>query len=135
MVGRFHGKAVLQRGVLAGTVPETDRLRWGVYPRGRGWREGGVRLFGLSHKSLILGAGGGIIAGQDGQNPIEFMFTWQLQRKPIEEIAIWPEPGAVIGLDLGGKVLASNNFGKPLHLFVPIHLATLIHEQPFVFDC
>ncbi len=85
-------------------------------------------------KGLILGAGGDILLGQDGQKPFQFMFTWQMQREPFEEVAISPEPGAVSALGCECKMLASNNFRKPPHRFVGIHLAIVIHEQPVVYQ-
>ena len=85
-------------------------------------------------KGLILGAGGDILLSQDGQKPFQFMFTWQMQREPFEEVAISPEPGAVSALGCECKMLASNNFRKPPHRFVGIHLAIVIHEQPVVYQ-
>ena len=79
-----------------------------------------------------MGAGGDMLLGQDGQKPFEFMFTWQIQRQPFEEVAIPPEPGALSALGRERKVLASNHFRKPPHRFIPIHLAIAIHEQPVV---
>jgi hypothetical protein len=84
-------------------------------------------------KGLILGAGGDILLGQSGEKPFQFMFTWQLQGQPFEEVAISPEPGAVSALGRERKVLASNNFRKPPHRFIRIHLAIVIHEQPVVY--
>jgi hypothetical protein len=38
--------------------------------------------FGINRiKGLILGAGGDILLGEDGQKPFQFMFTWQMQRQ------------------------------------------------------
>jgi len=84
-------------------------------------------------KGLTLGAGGDMLLGQDGQIPFQFMFTWQMQRQPFEEVAISPEPGTVGPLCRERKMLASNNFRKPPHRFVRIHLAIVIHEQPVVY--
>ena len=84
-------------------------------------------------KDLILGGGGDILLGQSGQKLFQFMFTWQMQRQPFEEVAISPEPGAVSALGRERKMLASNNFRKPPHRFVRIHLAIVIHEQPVVY--
>jgi hypothetical protein len=84
-------------------------------------------------KGLILGAGGGILLGRSGETPFQFMFTWQMQRQPFEEVAISPEPGAVSALGRERKMLASNNFRKPPHRFIRIHLAIVIHEQPVVY--
>jgi len=82
---------------------------------------------------LILGAGGDILLGEDGQKPFQFMFTWQMQRQPVEEVAISPEPGTVGLLCRECKMFASNNFRKLLHWFVSIHFAIVIHEQPVVY--
>jgi hypothetical protein len=82
---------------------------------------------------LILGAGPDILPGQDRQKTFQLMFTLQVQRQPFDEAAISPEPGAVIALRCECKVFASNNFRKPLHCFVRIFLAVLIHEQPVVY--
>jgi hypothetical protein len=84
-------------------------------------------------KGLILGAGGDILLGQDGQKPFQFMFTWQMQGQPFEEVAISPEPGAVSALGRERKMLASNSFRKPPHRFIRIHLANVIYEQPVVY--
>ena len=73
------------------------------------------------------------LLGEDGQKPFQFMFTWQMQRQPFEEVAISPEPGAVSALGRERKMFASNNFRKPPHRFVRIHLAIVIHEQPVVY--
>jgi hypothetical protein len=80
-----------------------------------------------------LGAGGDILLGQDGQKPFQFMFTWQMQGQPFEEVAISPEPSAVSALGGERKMLASNNFRKPPHRFIRIHLANVIYEQPVVY--
>jgi hypothetical protein len=56
-----------------------------------------------------------------------------MQGQPFEEVAISPEPGAVGALGRERKVFASNNFRKPLHRFVGIHLAIVIHEQAVVY--
>jgi len=94
----------------------------------------GSRHFGnIRIKGLILGTGGDILLGRDGQKPFQFMFTWQMQRQPFEEVAISPEPGAVSALGRERKMLASNNFRKPSHRFIRIHLAIVIYEQPIVF--
>ena len=61
------------------------------------------------------------------------MFTWRMQGQPFEEVAISPEPGAVGAPGRERKVFASNNFRKPLHRFVGIHLAIVIHEQAVVY--
>jgi hypothetical protein len=82
---------------------------------------------------LTFCAGGDILLGQDGQKPFQFMFTWQMQWQPFEEVAISPEPGAVGALGRESKVFASNNLRKPPHRFVGIHLAISIHEQPVVY--
>jgi len=84
-------------------------------------------------KGLILGAGGDILLGQDGQKPFQFMFTWQMQRQPFEEVAISPEASAANALGRERKILASNNFRKSPHRFVRIHSAIVIHEQPVVY--
>jgi hypothetical protein len=84
-------------------------------------------------KSLILGAGGDITLGQSGQKPLQFMFTWQLQRQPLKEVAISPEPGTVGALGCERKVFASNNFRKPPHCFIGIHLTIVIYEQLVVY--
>jgi hypothetical protein len=82
---------------------------------------------------LILGAGGDMLLSWDGQKPFQFMFTWQMQRQPFEEIAISPEPGALGALCRKRERFASNNFRKPPHCFIRIHLAVSIHEQPVVY--
>jgi hypothetical protein len=86
-----------------------------------------------SIRGLILGAGGDIVLGQGGQKPFQFMFIWHTQRQPFEKVAISPEPGAASALGRECKMLASNNFRKPLHCCVRIHLAVVIHEQPVVY--
>jgi hypothetical protein len=68
-------------------------------------------------KGLILGAGGDILLGQDGQKPFQFMFTWHTQRQAFEEVAISPEPGAVSAFGGECKMLASNNFRKSPRFF------------------
>ena len=80
-----------------------------------------------------MGVGGGILLDQDGQKPFQYMFTWPMQRQPYEALAISPEPGAVSALGRERKMLASNNFRKPSHRFIRIHLAIVIYEQPIVF--
>ena len=85
------------------------------------------------NNGLILGAGGDIVSGQDAQKPFQFMFIWHTQRQPFEKVAISPEPGAASALGRECKMLASNNFRKPLHCCVRIHLAVVIHEQPVVY--
>jgi hypothetical protein len=82
---------------------------------------------------LILGAGGDILLGQDGQKPFEFMFTWQMQWQPCEEAAISPQSGAVSALGSERKMVASDNFRKPPQCFIRIHFAIAIHEQPVVY--
>jgi len=82
---------------------------------------------------LILGAGGGILLGQGGQQPFQFMFTWHTQRQPFEEVAISPEPGAASALGCECKMLASNNFRKPPHRFIRFLLAIVTYEQPVVY--
>jgi len=79
-----------------------------------------------------LGAGGDILVSRDGQKPFQFMFTWHTQRQPFEEVAISPDPSAARALRRERKMLASNNFRKPPHRFVRVHLAIVIHEQPVV---
>ncbi|MGD1083572.1 MAG: hypothetical protein ABSA47_02335 [Verrucomicrobiota bacterium] len=81
---------------------------------------------------MILDAGGDMLLGQDGQKPFQFMFTWQIQRQPFEEVAISPDPGALSALGRERKVFVSNNFRKPPHRFFGVHLAIVIHEQPVV---
>jgi len=82
---------------------------------------------------LILGAGGGILLGRDGQKPFRFMFTWHTQRQPFEEVAISREQGAPSAPGREWKMLASSTFRKPLHRFVRIHRAFVIHEQAVVY--
>ena len=55
-----------------------------------------VQLYGKNNRidCLTLGAGGDILLGQDDQKPFQCMYTWQIQRRPFEEIAISAEPGA-----------------------------------------
>jgi hypothetical protein len=59
--------------------------------------------------------------------------VFEMQWKPSEAVAISPEPGAVIALWRERKVFASNNFRRPPHWFVRIHLAIVLHEQPVVY--
>jgi hypothetical protein len=40
---------------------------------------------------------------------------------------------SVMSLADAAPMLASNNFRKPPHRFVSIHLAIVIHEQPVVY--
>jgi hypothetical protein len=82
---------------------------------------------------LTSGAGGDILLGKDGQKPFQFMFTWQMQGQPFEEVARSPEPGAVSALCGKRKMLASNNFRESPHRLVGVHLAIVIHEQPVVY--
>jgi len=58
---------------------------------------------------------------------------WQMQRQPLEEVAISAESGAVSALGRECKMAASNNFHKSPHRFVRIFLVIVIHEQPVVF--
>ena len=74
-------------------------------------------------KDLILGGGGDILLGQSGQKLFQFMFTWQMQRQPFEEVAISPEPGTVSTLCREHKIFASNNFRELPHHVVRCHLA------------
>lgn len=80
---------------------------------------------------LTAGAGGDTLA--EDHKPFQFMFTWQMRRRPFEEVAISPEPGAVSASGRERKMFASNNFRKPSHRFVGIHWADVIHEQPVVY--
>jgi hypothetical protein len=84
-------------------------------------------------KGLILGGGSGILADRDGQKPFQFMFTWQMQGQPFEEVAVSPEPGAVSAPGRERKVFASNHFRKPPRRIVGTHLAILIYKQPVVY--
>jgi hypothetical protein len=84
-------------------------------------------------EGLTLGPGSDILLGKDGQKPFQFMFTWQMQRQPFEELAMFPEPRAVSALDRERKMLASNNLGKSPHRFGSVHLAIVIHEQPVLY--
>jgi len=61
------------------------------------------------------------------------MSTWQMQRQPIEEVAISPEPAAATAPGRKRKMLASNNFRKPPHRFIRTHLPNEIYEQLVVF--
>jgi hypothetical protein len=61
------------------------------------------------------------------------MFTWQMNRQPFEEVAISPEPDAAGALQGECKMLALNNFRKPLDRFIRVQLAIVIHEQPVVY--
>jgi hypothetical protein len=56
-----------------------------------------------------------------------------MQGQPFEKVEISPEPGAAVPLRREGKVFPSNNFRKPPHHFVGIHLAIAIHEQAVVY--
>ena len=84
-------------------------------------------------KDLILGGGGDILLGQSGQKLFQFMFTWQMQGQPFEEVAVSPEPGAVSAPGRERKVFASNHFRKPPRRIVGTHLAILIYKQPVVY--
>jgi hypothetical protein len=85
-------------------------------------------------EGLILGAGGDTVHGQDDQKPFQFMFTRQMLRQPLEEVEISPEPDAACALDRECKMFAPNNFRDPPHSFGRIRLASLIHEQPVVYQ-
>jgi hypothetical protein len=82
---------------------------------------------------LILGAGGGILPGKDGQKPFEFMFTWNKQPQPFEEVAISLELGTVGPFGLDRKIFVTRNFRKRPHRFVGVHLAVVRHEQAGVY--
>ena len=84
-------------------------------------------------KGLILGAGRDIVPRPDGQKPFQFMFTWQMQRQPFEEVAISPEPGTISALGCECKIFASNDFLKSPHGFIGLHLGVLIYEQSVVY--
>jgi len=49
-----------------------------------------------------MGAGDEMVAGKTSQKPFQFMFTWQMQRQPFEEVATSPEPGAASALFIAG---------------------------------
>jgi hypothetical protein len=83
-------------------------------------------------KSLILGGGGDIILSQGGQKPF-FMFTWQMERQPFEEVAISPESGPVSTLRRERNIFASNHFHESPHRFTGIHPAIVIYEQLVVY--
>jgi hypothetical protein len=82
---------------------------------------------------LTLDAGGDILLVQDGKKSFRFMFTWQMRRQSLKDVAISPESDAVIALCLECKVFASNDFPKAADRFVRTRLANVIHEQPFVY--
>ncbi len=84
-------------------------------------------------KSLILGGGDDIILSQGGQKPFDFMFTWQMERQPFEEVAISPESGPVSTLRRERNIFASNHFHKSPHRFTGIHPAIVIYEQLVVY--
>jgi hypothetical protein len=60
------------------------------------------------NERLILGGGGDIVLGQSRQKSLQFMFTWQMQRKPFDAVAILPEPGAITALRGECKMFAPN---------------------------
>jgi hypothetical protein len=62
------------------------------------------------------------------------MFTGQMQGQRFEEVAIPPEPSAIIAFCREFKVFALNNFRRPPDRFVGIHLPITIHEQPVVYE-
>jgi hypothetical protein len=82
---------------------------------------------------LILGAGRDMVLGQNGYKPFQFMFTWQMQRQPFEEVAISPELGTVSPCGCKRKVFTANDFLQSPHRFIGIHLTILIHEQSVVY--
>ena len=53
--------------------------------------------------------------------------------KPFEAVAISPGPGAITPLRGERKMLALNNFRKPVRCFIDIHTAILIYEPPVVY--
>jgi len=67
------------------------------------------------------------------QKPFQFMFIWQMQRQPFEEVEISPEPGAASALARECKMLVYNNFRRSPYRFIRIHLPIAIHEQPVVY--
>ena len=50
-----------------------------------------------------------------------------------EAVAMTPKQGEVIALCRACRAFASNNFRKPAHRFICIHLASVISEQPVVY--
>ena len=54
-------------------------------------------------------------------------------RKPLDAVAISPEPGAVTALRCGCKVLPANDFRDSANGFVSIQPGTLIYEPPVVY--
>jgi hypothetical protein len=81
---------------------------------------------------LILRAGSGILFGQMGQKPFQFLFARQMMTKPFELVTISPEPGAVTPLSGERKVLPPKHFRNSAHCFIGIHTAILIHEPPVI---
>ena len=91
-----------------------------------------VRINSLSVKSVVqfslVAAGCTVLLAK----PFQFMFAWQMQRQPLEEVVISPEISAVNALGRERKMLASKSLGKSPHRFGSIHLAIVIHEQAVV---
>jgi len=76
-----------------------------------------------------LGAGGDKHPARDDQKSFDFMFTWQMQRQAVGEVAISPEPDAAGSLCRVRKMLVSNNFRKLPRRFIRVHLAIVKYEQ------
>jgi hypothetical protein len=55
-----------------------------------------------------------------------------MRRKPFEAVAILSERRATTPFRGERKMLAPNNFRKPLDYFIGIHTAILLHEPPVV---
>ncbi|MDB5159663.1 MAG: hypothetical protein JWR50_4370 [Mucilaginibacter sp.] len=77
-----------------------------------------------------MSAGGDILLGQTGQKMFRLFLSRQMKRKPFEEVAR-------TRTQFRGerKMLAPDNFRKPLVCFIGIHTAILIHEGRLYINC
>ena len=78
-----------------------------------------------------MGAGEDTVFSQSGRKPFQFLFAWQMKRKPFEVSAV--SPGAVTALLGQRNVPAPNDIRKPVYSFVGIPSAVLMHEQLFMY--
>ena len=85
-------------------------------------------------KGLIPGAGGDIVPGKRGEKPFQLLLARQTGRKLFDEVAIAFEPGAVTLLRLQCKMLPSEDLGRLLQGLVGLHRASLVREQPVVYQ-
>ena len=81
-----------------------------------------------------MSADGNTLFGQKSENVPAFAHS-TMRRKPFEALAISPEPGAITPFRCDRKMLTPNNFRKPVHCFIGIHTALLIHDRSLYINC